>query len=115
MNEEQQQTPMPEIPMLAGCRGIPVLGFGTAADPPVEPEIVRAAVIQAIKFGYRHFDTATLYNSEEPLGEAIIEAINGGLVESREQLFITSKLWCSDAHPQHVLPALNRTLRYNSL
>lgn len=115
MNEGQQQTPMPEIPMPVGCRGIPVLGFGTAADPPVEPEIVRAAVIQAIKFGYRHFDTATLYNSEEPLGEAIIEAINGGLVESREQLFITSKLWCSDAHPRHVLPALNRTLRYNSL
>ncbi|KAG5604300.1 hypothetical protein H5410_025792 [Solanum commersonii] len=111
MNQEHQQTPTPDIPMLAGCRRVPALGFGTAADPPVEPEIVRSAVVEAIEVGYRHFDTAALYNSEEALGEAIIEAINGGFVESREQLFITSKLWCSDAHPQHVLPALNKTLR----
>ncbi|XP_006357206.1 non-functional NADPH-dependent codeinone reductase 2-like [Solanum tuberosum] len=111
MNPEQQQTPMPAIPMAAGCRRIPALGFGTAADPPVEPEIVRSAVVEAIEVGYRHFDTAALYNSEEALGEAINEAINDGFVESREQLFITSKLWCSDAHPQHVLPALNKTLR----
>ncbi|KAH0672083.1 hypothetical protein KY285_023051 [Solanum tuberosum] len=102
---------MPAIPMPAGCWRIPALGFGTAADPPVEPEIVRSSVVEAIEVGYRHFDTAALYNSEEALGEAINEAINGGFVESREQLFITSKLWCSDAHPQHVLPALNKTLR----
>ncbi|XP_049404402.1 non-functional NADPH-dependent codeinone reductase 2-like [Solanum stenotomum] len=111
MTQEHQQTPMPAIPMPAGCRSMPALGLGTAADPPVEPEIVRSAVVEAIEVGYRHFDTAALYNSEEALGEAINEAINGGFVESREQLFITSKLWCSDAHPQHVLPALNKTLR----
>ncbi|CAN4116269.1 unnamed protein product [Withania somnifera] len=102
---------MPEIHIPASCRSMPVLGFGTAADPPVEPQIVKTVVAQAIELGYRHFDTAALYNSEVPLGDAIIEAINKGLIQSREQLFITSKLWCSDAHPQHVLPALNNTLQ----
>ncbi|XP_009804991.1 non-functional NADPH-dependent codeinone reductase 2-like [Nicotiana sylvestris] len=104
-------TTMPEIPMPSGSRRMPVLGFGTAADPPVEPEIIKTAVLQAIELGYRHFDTAALYNSEQPLGEAIIEAVNRGLIQSREQLFVTSKLWCSDAHPQHVLPALTKTLQ----
>lgn len=97
--------------MPSGSRRMPVLGFGTAADPPVEPEIIKTAVLQAIELGYRHFDTAALYNSEQPLGEAIIEAVNRGLIQSREQLFVTSKLWCSDAHPQHVLPALTKTLQ----
>ncbi|XP_016546784.2 LOW QUALITY PROTEIN: non-functional NADPH-dependent codeinone reductase 2-like [Capsicum annuum] len=110
-NNMNQQIPIPEIPLPSGCRSMPVLGFGTAADPPVEPKLLESAILQAIELGYRHFDTAALYNSEKPAGEAITEAINGGLIESREQLFITSKLWCSDAHPQHVLPALNKTLQ----
>ncbi|KAL8105651.1 non-functional NADPH-dependent codeinone reductase 2-like [Apium graveolens] len=92
-------------------RGIPVIGFGTSADPPVESNIVKTAVLQAIESGYRHFDTAALYNSEQPLGEAVAEAVNCGLIKSRKELFITSKLWCSDAHPQHVLPAIQESLR----
>lgn len=92
-------------------KGIPLIGFGTAADPPVASDIVKTAVLQAIESGYRHFDTAALYNSEQPLGEAITEAINLGLIKSRKELFITSKLWCSDAHPQHVVPAIKETLR----
>lgn len=92
-------------------RGIPVIGFGTSADPPVDSDTVKVAVIQAIESGYRHFDTAALYNSEQPIGEAITEAITRGLIKSRDELFITSKLWCSDAHPQHVLPAIQKSLR----
>lgn len=92
-------------------RGMPVIGFGTAADPPVDPDKIKLAVMQAIESGYRHFDTASVYHSEQPLGEAIAEAISVGLIKSRDELFITSKLWCSDAHPQHVLPAIQKTLR----
>ncbi|KAJ7964745.1 NADPH-dependent codeinone reductase-like protein [Quillaja saponaria] len=65
--------------------------------------------IPAIKLGYRHFDTARIYGSEEALGEAIAEAIQLGLV-SREELFITTKLWCSDNHPHLVAPTLKKSL-----
>lgn len=101
---------IPEINLNSGTGKIPVLGFGTASDPPVDSETTKRAVLEAIQLGYRHFDTASLYNSEKPLGEAIVEAVNRGLVKSREELFITSKLWCSDAHGQYVLPALMKTL-----
>lgn len=102
---------IPEIKFQSGCsRGMPVLGFGTAADPPVDSETTKEAVLRAIELGYRHFDTAALYYSEQPLGEAIIEAIKRGLIKNREELFITSKLWCSDAHGDLVLPAIKKTL-----
>ncbi|XP_059655981.1 non-functional NADPH-dependent codeinone reductase 2-like [Cornus florida] len=102
---------IPEILLSSGDQKMPVLGLGTAADPPVGPEIIKQAVFEAIEMGYRHFDTAALYNSEQPLGEAIAEAHRCGLIRSRDELFITSKLWCSDAHPQHVMPALQNTLK----
>lgn len=90
---------------------MPILGFGTSSDPPASPEAVKEAVMQAIKVGYRHFDTAALYNTEQCLAEVIAEAIEKGLIKSREELFITSKLWCSDAHEKHVLPAIKKTLK----
>ncbi|KAL0421261.1 UNVERIFIED_CONTAM: Non-functional NADPH-dependent codeinone reductase 2 [Sesamum latifolium] len=102
---------IPEINLKSGTGKIPVLGFGTAADPPVDSETSKRAVLEAIEVGYRHFDTAALYDSEQPLGEAVAEAIGRGLAKSRDEFFITSKLWCSDAHPQHVLPALKTTLK----
>lgn len=102
---------MPEIGLWYGCRGMPVLGFGTAADPLVDAETTKKAVLQAIELGYRHFDTAALYNSEQPLGEAIVEAINRDLIKNRKELFITSMLSCSDAHAEHVLPAMRKTLQ----
>lgn len=102
---------IPEITLSSGAVKMPALGFGTAADPPVDSATTKAAVLEAIELGYRHFDTAALYNSEQPLGEAVAEAIDRGLIGSRRDLFITSKLWCSDAHPQRVLPALNTSLK----
>lgn len=55
--------------------------------------------------------TATLYNSEQPLGEVVAEAIRDGVIKSRSELFITSKLWCRDGHPGRVLPAIQKTLK----
>ncbi|KAL5552803.1 hypothetical protein UlMin_040204 [Ulmus minor] len=88
---------------------MPVIGFGTAAEDS-DSTIMKTAVLEAIKLGYRHFDTASIYGSEKSLGEAIAEALKLGLVASRDELFITSKLWCSDAHPDLVLPALKKNL-----
>ncbi|KAI3467459.1 hypothetical protein Pfo_024122 [Paulownia fortunei] len=102
---------MPEINLKSGTGKMPVLGFGTSSNPPADSETTKRVVLEAIQIGYRHFDTAALYSSEQPLGEAIAEAINSGMIKSRDELFITSKLWCSDAHGPHVLPALKRTLK----
>ncbi|KAL6186464.1 hypothetical protein ACLB2K_042584 [Fragaria x ananassa] len=52
----------------------------------------------------------SIYTSEQTLGEAVAEAINLGLIASRDQVFITSKLWCNDAHPNLVIPALKKSL-----
>ncbi|GAU43650.1 hypothetical protein TSUD_24190 [Trifolium subterraneum] len=90
---------------------MPVIAFGTAAVTNNDGEITKKAVIEAIKSGYRHFDTALIYGSEEALGEAIEEALQLGLIQSRDELFITSKLWLTDNFPHLVLPALQKSLQ----
>ncbi|XVF44102.1 hypothetical protein PTKIN_Ptkin02bG0093400 [Pterospermum kingtungense] len=113
MDLEASSFSVPQYELASNGSGkrMPVLGFGTATSPPVEPEATKTAVLAAIKVGYRHFDTATKYGSEEPLGEAIQEALSIGLIQSRDELFITTKLWCGDAHGQLVVPALKRSLQ----
>ncbi|KAF2325380.1 hypothetical protein GH714_027283 [Hevea brasiliensis] len=101
---------IPEVLLSSGQR-MPLLGMGTATSPLVGSDEIKTAILQAIELGYRHFDTATLYLTEEPLGEAIAEAVSRGLIKCREELFITSKLWCSDAHSDLVLPALQKSLQ----
>ena len=105
-------TRIPEVPIYssAGRPSIPVIGMGTAVEPSGW-DATKSAVIEAIKQGYRHFDTASIYRSEQALGEAIAEALKLGLIASRDELFITSKLWCSYNHPDLVLPALQKSLK----
>ena len=93
-----------------GSRPMPVIGFGSAADS-LDVNAMKSAVLEAIKIGYRHFDTASDYGSERGLGEAIAEAIKLGLIGSREEVFVTSKLWTSEAHPDLVVSALKNSLR----
>ncbi|WVZ18052.1 hypothetical protein V8G54_005374 [Vigna mungo] len=88
---------------------MPVIGFGTASTSSTID--TKEAMLEAIKVGYRHFDTASIYGSEQSLGEAIIEALQLNLIASREELFITSKLWCTDNFPHLVLPAIHKTLQ----
>ena len=70
----------------------PLLGLGTykLTGDEVEP-IVRTA----IELGYRHIDTAALYGNEVEVGKAINAAIKAGDV-TREELFVTTKLWNDD-------------------
>lgn len=64
---------------------MPKLGFGVFQ---ISKEDCERCVIDAIKVGYRHIDTAQSYFNEEEVGNAII---NCGI--SREDLFITTKVW----------------------
>lgn len=102
----------PKIPlvMLNSGHVIPVVALGTF-DFRLEPQKAKEAIIEAIKVGYRHFDTASVYRSEGVVGQAIAEAIRLGLVGSRKEVFVTSKLWCTDNHPERVLPAILSSLR----
>ena len=86
---------------------MPIVGLGTWKSAPGE---VYGAVREAIKIGYRHIDCAAIYGNEAEVGQAIRAAIADREV-SREELWITSKLWNS-AHPRaQVRGALEQTLR----
>ncbi|CAH1415026.1 unnamed protein product [Lactuca virosa] len=93
-----------------GPRPMPVIGMGTATLTACSDE-VKVAVIEAIKMGYRHFDTAALYQTENPVGEAIRDALRLGLINSRSELFITTKLWCNSTERLLVIPAMKESLR----
>jgi diketogulonate reductase-like aldo/keto reductase len=95
---------VPEVVLNSGKK-MPTIGFGTGTIPPPQ------TLLDAIGIGYRHFDTASFYNTEESLGQAVSKSLEQGLIKNREELFITSKLWCTDAHHDLVLPALETTLK----
>ncbi|KAI6685969.1 hypothetical protein NL676_031882 [Syzygium grande] len=102
---------IPETQLSRSGKAIPLLGFGTAEYPLSSSDSVKENILYAIQLGYRHFDSASIYLSEQPLGEAVADALELGLTNSREELFITTKLWRSDAHGDRVVPALERSLK----
>lgn len=69
---------------------IPALGFGTANVGDRAPPTKEAVKI-AVKAGYRHIDTAWVYQTEDYIGEALKELFEEGVVK-REDLFITTKV-----------------------
>ncbi|MBQ25760.1 aldo/keto reductase [Alcanivorax sp.] len=86
---------------------LPMLGLGTWKSEPGE---VYKAVKSAIETGFRHIDCAHIYSNEEEIGQALSDVFAAGTV-TREELWITSKLWNSDHAPDDVQPALETTLR----
>ena len=82
--------PFPTLDLNDG-RKIPVLGLG-CMEWINDQALVRDTVYEAIKAGYRHFDTAYLYKTEALVGEGIRKAIDEGLVK-REDIFLTTKIW----------------------
>nr|XP_027099484.1 D-galacturonate reductase-like isoform X1 [Coffea arabica] len=102
---------VPDVTLSSCEKTMPVIGMGTSSFPPADLETTKTAIIEAIKAGYRHFDTAFAYGSEKPLGEAIAEALTLGLIMSRDELFITTKLWSSSAERDQIVPACKMSLQ----
>ncbi|XP_052506548.1 dihydrodiol dehydrogenase 3 isoform X1 [Budorcas taxicolor] len=88
---------------------IPVLGFGTYAPPEVPKSEALEVTKFAIEVGFRHIDSAHLYQNEEQVGQAIRSKIADGTVK-RKDVFYTSKLWSTSLHPELVRPALEKSL-----
>ncbi|KAK2971086.1 hypothetical protein RJ640_020504, partial [Escallonia rubra] len=101
---------IPEITVGSRDKPMPIVGIGTSPYPPVDLETVKSAILEAIKVGYRHFDTAFVYNTEEYLAAAIPEVLRLGLINSRDELFITTKLFGIFAVRDQVVPAIKMSL-----
>lgn len=72
---------------------MPMIGFGVFQV--TDKEECKQSVLSAIRTGYRLIDTAAVYGNEDAVGDAVREAISEGFC-TREELFITSKLWVQD-------------------
>ncbi|MBN7274546.1 aldo/keto reductase [Ligilactobacillus pobuzihii] len=83
---------------------VPQLGLGVFQIE--DDNILKDAVKAAIKDGYRHFDTATLYKNEQALGEALADS---GV--PRDELFVTSKVWNTVTTYDDTIAAFKESLR----
>ncbi|CAG5047579.1 unnamed protein product [Parnassius apollo] len=88
---------------------IPILALGTYGSR-ADISRMRQAVYWAIEAGYRHIDTAETYGNEVEIGQGIADAIQNGLV-TREELFITTKLWSNHHARDQVIPTLRNSLK----
>jgi diketogulonate reductase-like aldo/keto reductase len=80
---------------------IPAIGLGVFQTPPEETV---AAVVSALKAGYRHIDTAAAYGNEKEVGQGIRDS---GV--PREQIFIETKVWISDFGYDETLHAFEKS------
>ncbi|WP_349999115.1 aldo/keto reductase [Stenotrophomonas lacuserhaii] len=81
---------------------MPILGFGVYQMTDAQCE---ASVLEALRIGYRLIDTAAIYGNEEAVGRAIRAS---GV--PRQELFVTTKLWVSDAGEASAIQAFEASL-----
>lgn len=85
---------------------MPLIGLGLWK---LDSSSVADTVVAAIRAGYRHLDSACDYGNERAVGEGIRRAIDEGLC-TREELFVTSKLWNTYHRGEHAEMAIEKTL-----
>ena len=100
--QQKTYTGQPVITLNNGV-DIPALGFGVWQMEDLQE--CENAVVKAIETGYRMIDTASIYQNETAVGNAVR---NSGT--DREDLFITSKLWVQDTSYEKAKGAFQRTL-----
>jgi len=90
-----------KIPLNSGSGAIPALGFGTLIVGSAETQ---RATADALRAGFRHLDGAERYRNEREVGEALRAELAAGTI-TREEVFITTKLWNTNHRPERVGPA----------
>ena len=90
------------IPLSNGVK-MPRLGYGVYQ---VDPTTCEASVREALEVGYRAIDTAQAYHNEEGVGRAIK---GSGL--PREDIFLTTKVWVSNAGQEKARASIEESLR----
>ncbi|XP_065360805.1 aldo-keto reductase family 1 member C18-like [Calliphora vicina] len=105
--DDKSYTP-PDVPKLKlnNDKEIPIIGLGTRKLQTKCKELVG----DALKLGYRHIDCAEVDGNEKEIGEAIKEYIKKGLI-TREDIYITSKVWNNHHTPQLVRKACETSLK----
>ena len=94
---------MKEVVLSNGVK-MPILGFGVYQIPDLNE--CEKVVSDAIKVGYRLIDTAQAYNNEEAVGNAIKKS---GI--DREEFFVTSKVWISNAGEEKAYASILESLK----
>ncbi|MFP7736790.1 aldo/keto reductase [Priestia aryabhattai] len=90
--------------------GVKMPGFGLGVFKVEEgPELVNAVKV-AIKHGYRSIDTAAIYGNEEGVGQGICEGLKEAGI-SRENVFVTSKVWNADLGYDATIAAYETSLK----
>lgn len=95
MNEIIEQSLIPRRALYTG-ETIPAVGMGTFGSDKYNGQQISEAVYGAIKTGYRLIDCAAVYQNESEIGEVLDRVLSEGIT-SREELFVTSKVW-NDMH-----------------
>ena len=81
---------------------IPIQSFGTYE---IEPNKTKEVVIKALDVGYRSIDTAQVYYNEKEIGDAVKESEIG-----RDDIFLTTKNWVSNAGYDKTIKAVNKSI-----
>jgi 2,5-diketo-D-gluconate reductase A len=84
-------------------RTIPQVGLGVWQTP---NDVAITAVDTALRAGYRHIDTAAVYQNEEGVGQGIVRS---GV--ARDEIFLTTKVWNDDQGFDETLRAMDASLR----
>ncbi len=82
---------------------MPVLGYGVFL---VSPQECERCVSDALSVGYRLIDTAQAYANEEGVGQAMVKS---GI--KREEIFLTTKVWISNAGEEKAARSIDESLR----
>ncbi len=97
---------MTRMPLNHGSGQMPALGFGTLIP---DAAVTISATRDALEAGFRHFDCAERYRNEREVGEALQAGLAAGGI-TREDIFVTTKLWNSNHRPERVEPAFQASL-----
>jgi len=86
--------------------GVEMPRIGLGVYKMTDPEIAMQAIATALDTGYRHIDTASIYANEKEVGEAVRNSS-----VSREDIFITTKVWNTDQGYDQTLKAFEKSLQ----